>query len=65
MDKAIKLRERWVAKGNPPCDHPHLDEECYSGAQTGDYVCTTCGECFASCELGKDPKTLKMIPKSR
>jgi hypothetical protein len=35
-----ELRQRWAAKGNPPCDHSDLDEL----AQTGDYVCTACGK---------------------
>ena len=42
MEKAAKLRRRWTAKGNPPCSHPRLDKEYYLGADTGDYVCTTC-----------------------
>ena len=46
MEKAKRLRERWGAKGNPTCDHPELDKEYYLGAQTGDYVCISCGESF-------------------
>jgi hypothetical protein len=38
--KVREVRQRWAAKGNPPCDHPDLDEL----AQTGDYVCTACGK---------------------
>jgi len=45
-DKARELRERWQSKGNPKCSHPELDKEYYLGAQTGDYVCTTCGKNF-------------------
>jgi len=44
MEKAARLRRLWKAKGNPPCTHSHLDKEYYLGADTGDYVCTTCGE---------------------
>ena len=44
--KAARLRRLWMDKGNPPCDHPELDKEYYLGAQTGDYVCTTCGQTF-------------------
>jgi hypothetical protein len=44
IEKAIELRRRWIAKGDPPCDHPHLDKEYDLGADTGDYVCTTCGK---------------------
>ena len=43
MDKAEYLRSIW---GDKPCDHPTLDKEYYLGAQTGDYVCETCGACF-------------------
>jgi hypothetical protein len=40
-----QARQRsWQKKGNPPCDHPHITMEYYLSAQTGDYVCTTCGE---------------------
>ena len=38
------LRRAWERKGNPPCQHPELDREYYLGANTGDYVCTTCGK---------------------
>lgn len=40
---ARELREEWEVKGNKPCTHPHIEKEYYLGAQTGDYVCTTCG----------------------
>lgn len=43
LGEAMELRERWIAKGDPPCNHPHLDKEYDLGADTGDYVCTTCG----------------------
>lgn len=51
MEKAAQLRKLWKAKGNPPCNHPDLDKEYYLGADTGDYVCTTCGESFAPYDL--------------
>ncbi|MFZ7134136.1 MAG: hypothetical protein ACOWWR_17465 [Eubacteriales bacterium] len=41
---AIELRKRWLAKGNPPCDHPELEREYFLGADSGDYVCLICGE---------------------
>lgn len=44
LSRAAELREDWAKKGNPPCDHPSIEKEYYQGAQTGDYVCTTCGE---------------------
>lgn len=40
QDKAQELNERW---GDKPCDHPHLEKEYILGAQTGDFICTTCG----------------------
>jgi hypothetical protein len=42
--KAAKLHKEWVEKGNPPCDHVNLDKEYDLGADTGDLVCTSCGE---------------------
>jgi hypothetical protein len=47
MAEAARLQEAWAAKGNPPCDHPQLVKEYYLGTQTGDKVCTTCGEDFS------------------
>ena len=43
FDKANDLRKDWREAGNKPCDHPDTDKEYYLGAQTGDYICTTCG----------------------
>jgi hypothetical protein len=40
MKEVIKLRKAW---GDKPCDHPNFEKEYDLGAQTGDYVCTTCG----------------------
>jgi hypothetical protein len=42
--KAAQLQAAWAKKGNPPCEHPNLDKEYTLGADTGDVVCTTCGE---------------------
>jgi hypothetical protein len=44
-DEAAELRENW---GDKPCNHDHVEKEYYLGAQTGDYVCTTCGRDFTS-----------------
>lgn len=44
MNEATKLREAWAAKGNPECAHPDISKEYHLGAQTGDKVCTTCGD---------------------
>lgn len=40
LKNALELKKQW---GNKPCDHPQLEKEYFQGAQTGDYVCTTCG----------------------
>ena len=50
-DRAKRLRDEWAAQGSPPCDHPGLAKEYILGAQTGDKVCTTCGEDFSPQEL--------------
>ena len=44
-DEVAELRENW---GEKPCNHDHVEKEYYLGAQTGDYVCTTCGRDFTS-----------------
>lgn len=50
-DKAARLRKDWAAKGSPPCEHPELAREYYLSSNTGDKVCTTCGEDFSPQEL--------------
>ena len=52
MQKIAKLREDWIAKGDPPCDHPKVDTEYYLGSQTGDEACMLCGR---SWPRGKRP----------
>lgn len=42
--KGTQLRKEWAEKGGPPCEHSVLDKEYYLGADTGDVICTTCGE---------------------
>src|SRR6476646_1880594 len=42
MNDAQKLREAWIAKGDPPCDHPETDVEYHLGSQTGDVACMVC-----------------------
>jgi len=41
MSEAAQLRRNW---GKMPCSHPLIVKEYDNSAQTGDYVCTTCGE---------------------
>jgi len=43
MDKITELRKAWKARGNPPCEHPHYEQEHIGSSGTGDYACTTCG----------------------
>lgn len=40
---AMRLKRDW---GEKKCDHPGFEKEHYLGAQTGDYVCTQCGDSF-------------------
>ncbi|MER5815475.1 hypothetical protein [Streptomyces californicus] len=44
--ETTRLQEAWKAKGSPPCDHPNTVKERLNGMQTGDKVCTTCGQEF-------------------
>ena len=41
---ALVLRQRWVERGDPECDHQRIEPETYEGTDTGDDVCTTCGK---------------------
>lgn len=43
ITETMRLRAAW---GDQPCDHPELEAEFYLGLETGDQVCTTCGEAF-------------------
>lgn len=44
FENAQELQRDWKAKGNLPCDHQNLEKEKERGRDTGDYVCTRCGE---------------------
>jgi len=50
FEKAMKLK-RDAKERNLKCSHPELDKEYYLGSDTGDYVCTTCGESFSPQEM--------------
>ena len=54
IKKARELKEKW---GQKKCDHPSFTKEYDLGAQTGDYVCTQCGESFSKSEVEKIEKT--------
>jgi hypothetical protein len=41
--KADQIHQAWVAEGEPECTHEEYDKEYVLGADTGDYVCMTCG----------------------
>lgn len=43
FEKAKRLEEAWE---NKPCTHPSFQKEYYLSSQTGDYICTQCGETF-------------------
>ena len=45
--QASKAKDLRDDGGGKPCDHPDFDKEYYLGAESGDYVCTTCGEVFS------------------
>lgn len=42
-DKGAKLRKEAESR-KEKCKHPHIEKEYYLGAQTGDYICSSCGE---------------------
>lgn len=48
--KAQRLREAW---GDRPCDHPEYDREIVFGCDSGDKVCTQCGETLSDEEIEK------------
>jgi hypothetical protein len=50
MKKAQRLRTAWR---NKPCNHPDYDRENYRGADTGDKVCTQCGQELSDEEVEK------------
>ena len=58
-ERALALQKAWEAKGNPPCDHPEVDREYYLGMNTGDVVCTTCGESGPRGKLQNRTKTIE------
>jgi hypothetical protein len=49
-EKAQRLQ---ASNNGAPCDHPELDKEYMAGMQTGDYVCTSCGESFSPSEVSE------------
>lgn len=58
MDSAIALNKRWKGKS---CEHPHLEKEYHLGSQTGDYVCTTCGEAFSNRSYARQETNNKFL----
>lgn len=49
-EEAKRLKEAW---GNKHCDHPSFEKEYYLGADTMDFVCSTCGADFTRAEKEK------------
>ncbi|MCW2922398.1 MAG: hypothetical protein JWL76_2272 [Thermoleophilia bacterium] len=43
-DDGNKIRARWKESGGGTCAHGDYEKEYYLGADTGDYVCKSCGE---------------------
>lgn len=60
MDEAMKLNHQW---GNKPCDHPNIEKEYARGTQTGDYVCSTCGEAGWGKHWNEEERKNKVEPK--
>ncbi len=51
----LMLREAWKQQGKPNCSHHQLiREHSSSGAVTGCYICTTCGQFMQMHQLGED-----------
>jgi hypothetical protein len=48
MNDAKELSNQW---GTKPCDHPNFAREYFLGANTGEYVCTQCGQAFTDKEV--------------
>jgi hypothetical protein len=56
LEEALRLRQNWAMKGNPPCTHPMFDKEYYWGEYNGSYLCTTCGKSFRHDEWEQEIK---------
>jgi len=46
-------------------DHPAFEKEDILGAQTGDYICTQCGECFSPADRTELDEKRKAITPDR
>lgn len=60
--KAANLRRAW---GEKPCEHPAFEKEYILGAQTGDYICTQCGECFSPADRAELAEKIKVTKPDR
>ena len=47
---AERLRKNY---GDRPCEHKSFEKEYYLGADTGDFICRTCGSAFTRDEMMK------------
>ena len=52
-ERAKRLEWDWKAKGNSPCEHPQLEKEYLAGLDTGDLLCSSCGETASRPEWDK------------
>lgn len=43
-EKGRRRAKAWEAKGSPICAHERVEKEYELGTDTGDVVCTTCGQ---------------------
>ncbi len=51
VEEVRRIREKWDAKDNPPCNHPKVGKRYPFGADFKNYVCTTCGKNFTPDEF--------------
>lgn len=45
MSELERIRQDWIKRGSPPCEHKRTAKEFYLGTRTGDQGCLDCGEC--------------------
>lgn len=43
MEDLMKIRRKWKASGELPCEHTRTEKEYDRGTQTGDVGCLDCG----------------------
>ncbi|MGX9930131.1 hypothetical protein ACW0KB_02655 [Virgibacillus salarius] len=53
--EASEIRNKWIEKGKPKCDHSHIGREYINGTHS-DYVCLGCGAMHTNREAFEDMK---------